>query len=57
MSNTKRPYQRPRVELVPLKSEEVVLGACKSATGTGTSGPGSQGNCRMGNTPCSALGS
>lgn len=51
----KRPYEKPEVKQVALRPEEAVLGACKTSSGAGGSGPGG-GNCRR-PAPCSSLGS
>ena len=54
-NGVKRPYTKPEIKQVALRPEEAVLGACKAATGSGGSGPGS-GNCRV-PSACSSLGS
>lgn len=51
----KRPYVKPEIKQVALRPDEAVLGACKSSSGSGGSGPGG-GNCRT-PIPCSSLGS
>ena len=51
----KRPYEKPEIKQVALRPDEAVLGACKSSSGSGGSGPGG-GNCRT-PSPCSSLGS
>lgn len=34
----KKPYAKPEVTQVPLRPEEAVLGACKTASGSGPTG-------------------
>jgi hypothetical protein len=49
----KKPYVKPEVTLIDLRPEEAVLGNCKTS---GSSGPGSLGNCKpVGN--CQGQGS
>ena len=53
-NDVKRPYEKPEIKQVALRPDEAVLGACKSATGSG-GGPGGS-NCRT-PAPCSSFGS
>ena len=35
LSEPKKPYQKPEIKEVPLRPEEAVLGACKTASRSG----------------------
>ena len=52
--NGKKKYRKPSVRMIPLRPEEAVLGACKSAT-TGTLNAGG-GHCTI-PVNCSSIGS
>jgi hypothetical protein len=42
----RRPYEKPEIKRVALRPDEAVLGACKTAGGSGPVGPGTCGvNC------------
>jgi hypothetical protein len=51
-TQNRKPYQKPQLLFVPLRSEEAVLGFCKNAAGSGPL----QGTCQ-GLGICKTLGS
>ena len=53
--SSKRPYTKPRLEVVSLRPEEAVLGSCKTTSGF-FSGPAGSGACNFIFT-CSTVGS
>ena len=55
MSDNKKEYKKPRLNIVELATEEVLAAGCKY-TGA-TIGPGGVKDCLSGLSPCSAPGS